>query len=302
MNEKMIYNNNKFFYNCKNCGKRNHSKKNCKDPITSCGIICIKFKDDTLKKLFMDNLEKMTDKTINIFSYNSSFIQKNPGWKNMIELLIVQRKHSYSFIELLLGDFDFNDIYISKLLKELTENEKNILMNKSYNNILQNNLKINEKTVNINKKKRFQSIRELIFKKEQSAEYKELEWGFPKGRRSMNETNTMCSIREFCEETSYSHEKIRLLNNVLPVKEIFKGNNNVFYKYIYYFAVLEDTLFSPFVEKYNNEINQIKWVSFKNIDSFLRDSHIEKKKIINQLYLFIEQVISYNIRIREYDH
>jgi 8-oxo-dGTP pyrophosphatase MutT (NUDIX family) len=64
------------------------------------------------------------------------------------------------------------------------------------------------------------------------------EYGFPKGRRNINESDMRCACREFREETSMRAHDIHLLQGVVPFEEVFTGSNKVRYRHVYYVAVL----------------------------------------------------------------
>eukprot|EP00798_Chlamydomonas_sp_ICE-L_P029994 gene29994-18067_t len=68
------------------------------------------------------------------------------------------------------------------------------------------------------------------------AAYIEPEWGFPKGRRNINESDIECAKREFMEETAMDTSDIIFLQNIKPVEETFFGMNRVNYRHIYYVA------------------------------------------------------------------
>eukprot|EP00798_Chlamydomonas_sp_ICE-L_P000992 gene992-3882_t len=57
------------------------------------------------------------------------------------------------------------------------------------------------------------------------AAYIEPEWGFPKGRRNINESDIECAKREFMEETAMDTSDILFLHNIKPVEETFFGMN-----------------------------------------------------------------------------
>ena len=46
-------------HECSNCGKQNHTNKNCEEPITSVGIICIKL-DKEIYNNFIQNLQSVS--------------------------------------------------------------------------------------------------------------------------------------------------------------------------------------------------------------------------------------------------
>ena len=49
---------------------------------------------------------------------------------------------------------------------------------------------------------------------ENKAQWEEPEWGFPKGRRSKNERDLTCAIREFNEETNLTQANFKIISNI----------------------------------------------------------------------------------------
>ena len=103
---------------CINCGKNSHNNKNCNEPITSCGIICFKIDNLQLTKInkFLFN------KYINIEDYNYNHINyynKINFHRKDIKFLLIQRKHSLSYIEFLRGKYNESDINKIKNVFEL---------------------------------------------------------------------------------------------------------------------------------------------------------------------------------------
>ena len=91
----------------------------------------------------------------------------------------------------------------------------------------------------------------------------ESEWGFPKGRRVPKESDIICAVREFCEETDLTKKDINVLN-IGPFEEIFTGSNNIVYRHVYYIAELINNI--PVIINQNNihqlaEIGDIQWFS-----------------------------------------
>ena len=56
---------------------------------------------------------------------------------------------------------------------------------------------------------------------------------FPKEEEILD---VACDVREFVEETRYSHKDIRLIDNLLPFEEIFIGSNQKVCNQKYYLA------------------------------------------------------------------
>ena len=107
---------------CMNCGKNGHNIKLCKEPITSCGIIC--FKIDNLSLYKIDNF--LFNKYINIkdFNYeNINYFNKINFHRKDIKFILIQRKHSLSYIEFVRGKYNENDdtqvIKMLELLKRI---------------------------------------------------------------------------------------------------------------------------------------------------------------------------------------
>lgn len=285
---------NRFRILCKNCGKSNHKMSVCRDPITSFGLVCIRFKQKSMRDVFIHVINSFKSK-INIFSKDTSQLE-NSSLLDDVELLFIQRRHSYSFIELLTGNFKTDDFkYIDTLAKELTKEEEEIMTSKSYNDawlFLGNSKDKNNYEL---KKKRFESIQKYLIKRSESNHNYELEWGFPKGRRIINESDINCAVREFCEETSYKNNQIIVLTNIYPLREIFKGNDNILYKNVYYVAVVLDSSYIPQITDHNKEVSNIKWSGIRDSFHYLRNYHYEKKKIISSINSFVGRILESNI-------
>ena len=67
--------------------------------------------------------------------------------------------------------------------------------------------------------------------------YKTTEWEFPKGRKNLNEYSKDCAIRELMEETNIKLNDFKLYDNIIPYTETILGENNRYYKNIYYLGV-----------------------------------------------------------------
>ena len=111
-----------------------------------------------------------------------------------------------------------------------------------------------------------------------SNNYKEPEWGFPKGRRNYQEKDYNCAMREFEEETGYNKNDIYLLQNIIPLEEIFTGSNYKSYKHKYFvmYMKINNTLcendFDP------TEVSKMEWKTYEQCISSIRDYNVEKKK------------------------
>jgi hypothetical protein len=161
---------------CRNCGLNGHIYKNCPHPIMSFGIICYKLED------------------------------------NEIKFLMIQRKDSLSFMEFIRGKYDLINLdYIKQLLLNMTINERNMIITTSVDEIWNYLWHQNDNSNNKNNKEfyeskqKFNTLNDSNFLRNYilsiNSIFNEQEWGFPKGRRKIKETDLDCAVREFYEET-----------------------------------------------------------------------------------------------------
>ena len=259
MSIKTIIKNNNF---CNNCGRIGHLFHQCKNPITSIGIIC-----------FRNN-------------------------NNRIEYLLIRRKDSLGFVDFMRGKYPiYNKDYILNLLSEMTENECNKIKSMEFDDLwselwgeyvgaqyrneekiskekfklLKNGITINNEYYNLDK---------LINSIKHS--YNEPEWGFPKGRRNYQEKDFNCAMREFEEETGYDKNDVYLIQNIIPLEEIFTGSNYKSYKHKYYIGYL-DISNKPSYEYQESEVSKVKWYPYEECIQKIRPYNLEKKDILKKV-------------------
>jgi ADP-ribose pyrophosphatase YjhB (NUDIX family) len=277
---------------CTNCGKSGHNNKNCTEPITSCGIICINIKNLPIKRLETFLYNKYID--IQDFNYkNLNFLNKLYKYKDDIKFLLIQRKHSLSYIEFIRGRYNDKDInnltYLFSLMSKseienIKNNEFQILWDNLWRKTARNKNFIKELN---NSKVKFNYCKKNNLFDNLNTTYETPEWGFPKGRRNRFEKNLDCAIREFKEETNCNNYV--LYNRINFIEEVFKGTNNIDYKHIYYLAGSD----SDNIENINDiyEIGNIGWYTYDETIRLLRKYDITKIDIVNQIYFFIITVL-----------
>lgn len=277
---------------CTNCGKSGHNNKNCTEPITSCGIICINIKNLPIKRLETFLYNKFID--IQDFNYkNLNFLNKLYKYKDDIKFLLIQRKHSLSYIEFIRGRYNEKDInnliYLFSLMSKseienIKNNEFQIIWDNLWRKTARNKNFIKELN---NSKIKFNYCKRNNLFDNLNTTYETPEWGFPKGRRNRFEKNLDCAIREFEEETNYKNYV--LYNRVNCIEEVFKGTNNIDYKHIYYLAGSD----SDNIENINDiyEIGNIGWYTYDETIQLMRQYDITKIDIVNQIYFFIITVL-----------
>jgi 8-oxo-dGTP pyrophosphatase MutT (NUDIX family) len=277
---------------CTNCGKSGHNNKNCTEPITSCGIICINIKNLPIKRLETFLYNKFID--IQDFNYkNLNFLNKLYKYKDDIKFLLIQRKHSLSYIEFIRGRYNDKDInnltYLFSLMSKseienIKNNEFQVLWDNLWRKTARNKNFIKELN---NSKIKFNYCKKNNLFYNLNTTYETPEWGFPKGRRNRFEKNLDCAIREFEEETNYNNYV--LYNRINFIEEVFKGTNNIDYKHIYYLAGSD----SDNIENINDiyEIGNIGWYTYDETIQLLRKYDTTKIDIVNQIYFFIITVL-----------
>lgn len=245
---------------CRNCGEIGHVYKYCKKPIMSFGIICYRKNEYT----------------------------------NKYEYLMIQRRNSLSFVEFIRGKYDIcNCPYIKHLMSLMTIYERKLLQNVSFDNLwnqvwyqtfTQKQLTNDYAFAKI----KFQLLKECgsinIFLSETTSNYRDPEWGFPKGRRRLKESDMDCAIREFCEETGVSKQEIKIDNEDEQFQETFYGTNKVLYSHIYYTAKIIKNIYKRVFINYCNphqvrEVQKVKWFSKEEVIRHTRDYNIERKDI-----------------------
>jgi 8-oxo-dGTP pyrophosphatase MutT (NUDIX family) len=308
---------------CKNCGKNGHSLKMCKDPIISWGVILVRMtglKNIIIKhkkntkisgykniSLIDDNMDNDMDddmdneKTLNL----RNNIKMTYHLMNNIKFLMISRKHSLGYIEFIMGRYHISNIdNVVFIIQQMSMIEINKI--KSHIDdfeFLWTDLwgKENSNKKYIRDYNRAKKLFEELKSVESSIDLKYLldnltplpifknpEYGFPKGRKNIGETDLECAKREFMEETGLEEEDFKIIENVKPIVENIVGTNGVKYRHVYYLAestnekmpVLNDSK----EQKY--EIGSIGFYSYNDAKLFIRSYHIEKLDIVNNLVFY----------------
>jgi 8-oxo-dGTP pyrophosphatase MutT (NUDIX family) len=255
----------KNFNFCNNCGKLGHLFHQCKMPITSIGIIAYRINN------------------------------------NKLEYLLIRRKDSLGFVDFLRGKYNINNKeYILNLLNKMTLNEKNLLLKSSFKDLWYylwgDNIGIQYRSEEKVSLEKFNELKKgVIFNNEKSNlallieesnnnyfNYLEPEWGFPKGRRNYQEKDITCALREFQEETGYDKSKLQIIQNLLPLEEIYTGSNFKSYKHKYFIANIENNI-NPENNYQETEVSSVSWKSLDESIKCIREYNLEKIYLIKQV-------------------
>ena len=205
---------------CANCGKSGHVYRSCSLPITSFGVICFRWTVDT-------------DAGIRVPQY-----------------LMVQRKDSLCFVEFVRGRYDpVNSEYVMHLLRKMTRAEREHIRTLSFPELWHGFWQTDHNKGYVKEYQQAQHkfgllqrgfhrpadgefvCLELLLNATRS-EHDEREWGFPKGRRNINEWDMGCALREFREETGIQYTDVNVHEKTPPFEEVFPACNKVRYKHV----------------------------------------------------------------------
>ena len=259
---------NKTYNICNNCGKNGHIYNNCKNPITSYGIISFKKEND------------------------------------MFKFLMICRKDSLGYVDFIRGKYPlYNKEYIQTLVDEMTIEEKeNILTHdfdtlwkKLWNDELGLQYRIEKKNavnkfeqlkrgIQLNEKEKF-DIKSLIDKS--NTIWITPEWGFPKGRRNYGEKDLQTAIREWTEETGYPTNSLKIISNIIPYDEYFVGSNFKSYKHKYYLGCILENLSNNNYQR--SEVSQLKWLTYDECIKNIRPYNLERIEIINKINIILQK-------------
>ena len=273
---------------CVNCGEKGHVVKDCFGPITSFGIIAF--------KMVRDKKEEMYDKNIRLQEILNNVLPEKEKSYPKTKFLMIQRKDTMGYTDFVRGKYPDDKLGIESVLpiflNEMTHQEKHNLLTKDFNDIWKS-LWVNHDSKCFKNEydyayKKFQrlNIPELI--KRSDASFGFQEFGFPKGRRNMKETNIACAEREFYEETGYDKSCYDFIKNYSTIHEEFTGTNNVRYRHIYYLVKMKDDVPPPRIDYKNKiqtgEVQNIGWLEYDECMAVIRPYDIAKKNVIKKVY------------------
>lgn len=258
---------------CTNCGRTDHLFRQCMAPVTSYGMIAIRYRNDSYQHALYTKANQV------------------PSAHSLVEFLLIKRKDSISFLEFMRGKYHPNDPeYICTLLRSMTIEEQDRLLTRSFEDLWNTmwggvSLARSHKSNYDASEKKYHLIAAHLpnWIAAHRSNWIEPEWGFPKGRRDPHESDLQCAIREFQEETGLQRNEFTLIQNTSQLSETFFGSNNVHYCHKYYLAICP-----PSVEvQYNRsdyhmsrEIGDIKWCSLDEAIAKIRPDNIEKREIL----------------------
>ena len=300
---------------CCNCGQDGHAYKDCDEPITSFGVILLSISSNDQKmitniinklKYNKNEYHKIVDTGINI--NNPCDIELFCTYKDNIKFLLIKRKHTLGYLEFIRGRYEVDNVDgIIYLFKQMNPYEISEIgyrtFDELWNEMWGSNNNYNKDKLN-HQHEYAQSMNKFEKLKNDNDGYLNLnfyvdnvkplwenaEWGFPKGRRNYKENNIECAVREFKEEAGYTDDEFIILDNIEPLEENLIGTNGINYRHIYYIG-LSISNKSPNIDPSNiyqyDEIGDISFFSYEESMKMIRPYHIDKKRILSHIYVYI---------------
>ena len=261
---------------CSNCGLEGHFFRDCKYPITSYGLIAMRFTDASANTTLQSTLLSGAQQLI-------------PG-RQSVQYLLICRRDSLSFIEFVRGKYSTVERdYLHSLLQNMTQGEHEKIRTLTFEQLwtsvwgLAADTHKTDFEYSHRKYKQLGDIKGLLGA--HPTAWTEPEWGFPKGRRNPSETDLAGAIREFKEETNLKDKDFQIIQNIEPLVESFKGSNQVNYCHKYYLALCPSgtvVTMDSTNPHMNREIGALDWFSLEEALTKIRSRDTEKRTVLQR--------------------
>jgi 8-oxo-dGTP pyrophosphatase MutT (NUDIX family) len=204
-------------------------------------------------------------------------------------LLMVQRRNSIPYYHFVSGRVSEEDA--KRYIELITDEEKEIIKNNTYDK-LWSDLHLwsvsSKRSEFAGKKSKFERLCGLYQSSLETKTGTSLNWEFPKGRKKRGESEVACALREFTEETSIHHSKIKFIHNT-PITYVYTGLDGNIYKNVFYIAYIDACID----------------IVYKNNDMLIRKRMVScETSIANWLPIFYARLNTskYNRRVISYMH
>jgi 8-oxo-dGTP pyrophosphatase MutT (NUDIX family) len=242
---------------CSNCGRPGHFFRECREPITSLGILAYRRPGDTAE----------------------------PEW------LMIRRRVSIGYIEIMRGKYELRDVEgIQALVDQATLTERMNLLTMGFAELWRDlwngpaSRRYHQEYEQAKAKFDVLRARGVLATccTASTTSWTEPEWGFPKGRRSSSETELTCALRETYEEAGVRRQDLRVLEGE-PLLEEYRGSNGICYRHRYWLAEAPATLevrMDPDNIDQRREISDVRWCKYDEAMSLIRPYNVEKRAVL----------------------
>lgn len=257
---------------CTNCGKLGHSFRDCREPVTSYGIIAVKFVEDE--------------------------------GRCVPHYLLICRRDTISYVEFLRGKYTLDaPAYIQTLMEGMTMEERERLTETPFLtlwNALWNNQSTRQyRNEYEHARTQFEALRTtgdiygkqmIRYLAEATTTWDTPEWGFPKGRRGVRELPIACALREYEEETGLVARDLKLATALTLHEELYRGTNGIMYRQLYYVGSCASNTVAE-VQTDNRvmqrEVGDIGWFPFETAYLMIRSSNDAKRALLGRVHHLI---------------
>ena len=263
---------------CSNCGYEGHLFRDCRFPVTSYGIIAIRYTKDRPEGIHSSMKPDLTTRAV-------GFLREEP-----FEFLMICRRDSLSFIEFVRGKYN-DRTYLNTLFQGMTQREHEKVRALTFDELWRSVWGAAADTHKVDHENSYRKYRALgpisSILDANPTTWTEPEWGFPKGRRNLNESDLSGAIREFKEETNLGEGDMTILQNISPLVETFLGSNKVQYCHKYYLAICkngQEVRIDHTNPHMSREIGAIGWFGYEEALKKIRPQATEKREILKKAY------------------
>jgi 8-oxo-dGTP pyrophosphatase MutT (NUDIX family) len=214
-----------------------------------------------------------------------------------MEILLVKKRYTYAFNKFVNGRYRSDDrMSLIALFDCMTPDEKLDILSLNFTQIwyriwLNNSQKISSF---YSAKSKFENTFmadggvKLKYLMSKSHKFGNLIWEIPKGRKkSKNESDIQCGLREFTEETTITKKQIKLMMDSTQYSYISDGTK---YTFIYYFALARINV-EPQISITNKvqigEIVEIKWMNTMAVQNV--DVEGRLTKCVKKIFKFMKR-------------